>query len=147
MRRGAYRKSVRCFSPTRMTVISFDPGVTTGIAVIGDEGAVLHTIACSGDPLVVENEIIVLKQKFPGSRAVAEKPPSLSGNYRQHTQQIEERIRDAFPSVEWVQPSEWKGHPASKVSDLRGKTQHEKDAAGLGRWFRKTRKCQESAPT
>lgn len=123
-----------------MTVISFDPGVTTGIAVIADDGDVLHTEAVHGDADHVDSRIRDLSDAFPNSHAVAEKGPPLEGNYRQHTQQIEERIRNAFPDVEWILPAQWKGHPASRVSDLRSCTQHEKDAAGLGRWFRRTRK-------
>ena len=128
-----------------MTVISFDPGVTTGIAVIASEdAAVLYTAAIGGDPMLVDGEIAYLKKEFPDSDVVVEKAPAHAGNYRQHTQQIEERIRNAFPNAEWVPPGQWKGHPASRVSDLRGKTQHEKDAAGLGRWFRKTRRSSGS---
>ena len=121
-----------------MTVISFDPGVTTGIAVIGAGRDVLYTCAVRTIE-EVDEQIAFLQKVYSESRQVAELPPT-SGHYRQHTQQVEERIRSAFPDVEWVPPGSWKRHPASDFSDLRGKTQHEKDAAGLGRWFRKTRR-------
>lgn len=107
--------------------------------MIDDDGSVVYGGVVIGDPEAMDEEIAYLRDEYPGARVVAERPPMLSGNYRQHTQQIEERIRAAFPDVEWVKPSQWKGHPASVVTDLRGSTQHVKDAAGLARWFRKTR--------
>jgi predicted RNase H-like nuclease (RuvC/YqgF family) len=127
--------------PARTSVISFDPGVSTGVAVIDLlDGSLLYSSVVQGDPERIEEEITHLKDEFPHAQVVAEKPPVLAGNYRQHIQQIEERIRASFENVEWVRPSQWKGHPASRVADLTGKTQHEKDAVALARWFRRTRR-------
>jgi hypothetical protein len=67
---------------------------------------------------------------------VAEEGPKQSSNYRAHIQDIEEVIKHHFPEVHWVPPGQWKGHPAAS-SPVVNATQHEKDAVGLGRWFRK----------
>lgn len=123
--------------PQGMLIISFDPGVSTGIAVISESDDPPFTAVFSGLPGALLETITDLQGKYPDAKVVAEQPPQHTGNYRQHTQQVEELIRRAFPQVEWIQPSQWKGHPASITSDLRGKTQHEKDAVGLGRWYRR----------
>lgn len=126
-------------TPKGVMVVSIDPGVTTGIAVIGDDGSVVDTWSLS-DPEDVSDQLRVLASMYPDADSVGEQPPLWGGHHRPHTQVIEEKVKHFFPDVDWVNPGQWKGHPASKTSDLRGKTQHEKDAAGLGRWYRATRR-------
>lgn len=119
-----------------MGVIAFDPGVSTGGAVIGDAGEVIET---SVGRTVDDARKMAFRwaQDYPGFDVVAEASPSLSGNYRAHTQQVENIVTEVFPATAWVNPSQWKGTPASRGAMPDGLTQHEKDAVSLGRWYRK----------
>lgn len=124
-------------------ILAFDPGVSTGIAILQDDGSIVNTYVRSFDEMS-EEFIDGLARMYPKARTVAEQGP-VTGNYRPLTQTIEERLRRAFPSIEWVLPGQWKGHPAAKPSQaLPRMTQHEKDAVGLGRWF-KVRKIREQS--
>lgn len=129
-----------------MTVIIFDPGVSTGAAVLEDDGTVVDswTLHEVGE---VERKVRHLHGAYPDADVVVEQPPLLGGNYRPHTQQIEAAISGAFSEITWVSPGQWKGHPAARSdSSMRGKTQHEKDAVSLGRWFLRYRRSISAGP-
>lgn len=123
-----------------MVFIAFDPGITTGVAVISDDGSIVETYAIQ-DVDRVNEKIDLLADSFPDAESVAEEPPRHGGNYRPHTQEIEAGIKRRFPDTYWVIPGQWKGHPKARTSDLSHCTQHEKDAAGIGRWYRAMRRA------
>lgn len=121
-------------------ILSFDPGVTTGVALLMDDGSVRYTTTISS---VEELEAYCWAVKNDSQLkedivCVAEEGPKQSGNYRPYIQDIETVIKKHFPDVNWVPPGQWKGHPAASAPVVNA-TQHEKDAVGLGRWYRKTR--------
>lgn len=115
-------------------ILAFDPGVTTGIAVLENDGTVLETYAASLD----EAEIIIpnLANAHEDPSVVIEAPPAMGGNYRPITQRIEELLRRHFPDARWTNPGQWKGTPASRTPVEKKLTQHEKDAVHLGRWLK-----------
>jgi hypothetical protein len=121
-------------------ILAFDPGVTTGVAVLEEDGSIIKTYAFS-DPDKVERFAQRAKVEYPNSDVVIEAPPQWAGNFRPLIQQVEEKLRSIFPDACWVNPGQWKGHPTADLSTLSGLgyTQHEKDTVGLGRWFRATR--------
>lgn len=52
--------------------------------------------------------------------------------------EVEEIVRREEQQTFWVKPSDWKGHPASRLTDnerAATRTRHERDAGSLGRWF------------
>ena len=116
-------------------VISWDPGKRTGVAVISREGRILFTATYD---LVDNKTIVALKKRFPGARACIEEPPEHNRMNRGITDSIEHDLRRHYPHAVWIKPAVWKGHPASKVKLNKGATQHEKDAAGMGRVAIKT---------
>lgn len=120
--------------------VAFDPGVTTGIAVVDDNGNVVVTYAmreANGVEIIARE----LHSAYPDADVVAEQPPQYAGHYRAHTQGIEKVLTSIFPDLDWATPSQWKGTPASRPpSPLRNLTQHEKDAVGLARWLRSQRR-------
>lgn len=129
-------------------ILSVDPGVSTGVALLMDDGSIDTTFVASS----VEQLRGFIDGTFEKSPAedlfvVVEEGPKLSGNYRSHIQEIEEVIKIYFPLITWVPPSQWKNHPGSFSEGLKGLTQHEKDAVGLGRWFRKTHMNERSNTT
>jgi hypothetical protein len=125
-------------------ILAFDPGVSTGIAILEEDGSVVNTYVRSFDEM--SDEFITgLSNIYKDAAAVAEQGP-LTGNYRPLTQTIEERLRKAFPKIEWVTPGQWKGHPAARSAQaLPRLTQHERDAVGLGRWFKARRNRGQTA--
>lgn len=119
--------------------LAIDPGVTTGVALIDEEGTVVDTWAIR-DVASIEYVLVTVHDDYPSTQVIAEAPPQYAGHYRSHTQDVEMVVKRHFPDVEWVPPGQWKGHPATRpTSELRGLTQHEKDAVGLARWFRTNR--------
>lgn len=116
-------------------ILAFDPGVTTGVAVV-DNGEIIYTAALGTvDGMVTRN----LAKRFPGAEVVAEAPPLMGGNYRPHTQSVEEAIKKQFPDAYWVNPGQWKGTPPSRTPVPKSLTQHEKDAVHLAFWFKANR--------
>lgn len=132
-------RALHASTPARSRlIISFDPGVTTGIAVLDEDGTPLETYAVATNE--VEEFAKWAVETYPDADAIIESPPEWGGNMRPVTQGVEETLKRYFPDAVWAYPGQWKGHPATRPdSSLRGKTQHEKDAVGLGRWFKATR--------
>lgn len=119
-------------------VCAWDPGVSTGVALVNSDGSVEYT-----ETLSTLGAVTALAASFKNLQVrnfmsvVIEEPPQSGGHYRPHTQQVENCLREAFPDARWVRPAEWKGHPAAKAGpSLKGKTQHEKDVVCMARWFR-----------
>jgi hypothetical protein len=116
-------------------VLFFDPGPSTGIAVIDGE-EVLYTAVVRNVSDDAFTEIASdLAQRYVGSRVGIEAPPQWAGNYRPITQTIEQILKRIFPNAEWINPGQWKGTPASRSVVPSGLTQHEKDAVRAGRWL------------
>lgn len=121
-------------------ILIFDPGPSTGVALLNWEGMILHT-----EVLVTIEEVKehVAKQRknLPRNVTIVAEEGPVTGQYRKYTQQVEEVIRTAFPDTVWVKPGEWKGHPAATVTveEARNRTQHEKDAVSLGRYAKRVK--------
>lgn len=111
-------------------VISWDPGLTTGVAVIDRTGMVLFTAAYE---MVDNKTIVALKRRYPGANACIEDSPDHNRMHRGITDRVERELRRHYPHAVWIKPATWKGHPASHVDLPKGTTKHEKDAAGMGR--------------
>lgn len=122
--------------PTKELILVFDPGGTTGIALLDTSGAILRTEAYSPSETLAyarRMEVKCRKKSLDSFAVVIEKGPE----WQQHspiTRSVEVKLREIFPDAHLVTPNRWKGHPASKCRERLG-TRHEKDAVKLGRWF------------
>lgn len=116
------------------SVISFDPGATTGVAVVDKNGDIVATFAFSLSELRDFVELLKWLDCFPIPIAIEVGP-----QFQHHspiTMQAEAAILNVFPDAVTISPGQWKGHPAAdwhQLSKLRSK--HERDAVGLARWF------------
>jgi predicted RNase H-like nuclease (RuvC/YqgF family) len=112
-------------------VIAFDPGVTTGIAIVNARNKVLYTAAIN--ERMVTFAAKRLRRKFKEAPVAIETGPLWRTNSNL-TRNIEQELREVFPSATLVRPSQWKRHPAAKCSE-KLVTTHERDAVRLARWF------------
>jgi hypothetical protein len=125
-------------SPRRKLVLAFDPGATTGVALVDRAtGAILRTEAFTPSEVLEYARRMASKrkgfQKVDSFVTVIEKGPE----WQQHspiTRSVEVKLRSIFPEARLVTPNRWKGHPAAKCTEKMG-TKHEKDAVRLARWF------------
>jgi hypothetical protein len=116
---------------TKQRIIAFDPGVTTGVAVLDSKGNIINTMAVN-ERLVVGNAKR-LRRKYHDVKVVIEQGP-LWRSDSQLTRTVEGELRNIFPDAVLIPPNRWKGHPAAKCTE-RMNTTHERDAVRLGRWF------------
>lgn len=130
-------------------VLAFDPGGTTGFAVVGEDSRVLFTYAIVIDAL--EDFLECLEVLGAAWVGVVDVVIEIGPQFEHHspvTRRIEARLREKFPNAYLVQPSEWKSHPAARKLKLRSiMTAHEKDAARLAYWFQRRGNDQEDAAT
>jgi predicted RNase H-like nuclease (RuvC/YqgF family) len=116
-------------------VIAFDPGATTGFAVLSGDGRVLHTAAIWVDVLEEFLEFLA----FAGNTiddvvdVVIEIGPKVQ-NHSPVTRRVEAILCERYSNANLVQPSQWKSHPASRRK-VKASTKHEKDAVRLAHWF------------
>jgi predicted RNase H-like nuclease (RuvC/YqgF family) len=115
----------------QLRVIAFDPGVTTGVAVVDGNGNIRYTAAL--DERLVKSKAKQLRHKHKNALVIIEVGP-IWRNDNPLTRTVESEIFSIFPEAELVTPNLWKRHPAAKCTE-KLTTTHERDAVRLGRWF------------
>ena len=116
-------------------VLFFDPGPSTGIAVVDGDSVLFTTVVRNASDDELEDIAASLAEKYAQASVGIEAPPMLSGNMRPVTQRIEEILRKHFQNARWVRPSDWKNTPSARTKVPSNLTQHEKDAVRAGRWM------------
>lgn len=123
-----------------MTTLSLDPGVTTGWAVLEDDGAVRDTGNWRPEDLKEGLEGIVLKW-VPDDVVVEVFPLAASGQLattlREVVATITEVLTDYTLAVDRVTPGVWKTssvEPSPKAIDGEKLTPHQRDAIRMGRY-------------
>ena len=112
-----------------MYLLAIDPGVETGVALLGEDGSIIWTVTAEGPDYP---ELTSALGHYPDARLAMEDSPDT-----RHHQETFVRVKtlveaDGRP-VAYVRPSQWKNHPAARVpEDLESK--HEREAVGIGRW-------------
>jgi predicted RNase H-like nuclease (RuvC/YqgF family) len=112
-------------------VIAFDPGATTGIAVVNARNQVMYTAAVSERTISLQAKRI--RRKYKDAPVAIETGPLWRSNSNL-TRNVEQELRNIFPSAALIRPNQWKSHPAAECNE-RLHTTHERDAVRLARWF------------
>lgn len=123
---------------TYTPVIAFDPGASTGVAVLDEFGQILFTVTLSIQEL--EGFMDFMLWIAEDIEVVVEQSPQY-GHHSPITRRAESLILDIFESAHRVLPGHWKSHPhySDRVHlSKRLVTTHEHDAARLARWFQET---------
>lgn len=113
-----------------MYVLAVDPGVSTGVVLL-TESSIAWAVTCTS-PWDELKSALVTYASIP---VVCERAPTV----HRHEADTYDRVTgmvDGHPDVTYLTPSQWKGHPSSRLAaeDLSSlKTKHEKEAASLGR--------------
>jgi hypothetical protein len=117
-------------------VLGIDPGITTGLALVTTGGHL--TWATESRAPFDELRGAFSQYQARLQLIVAEGMPVGSGHHRSVFDEVVSVIDECTPrDVEWIMPSAWKPHPASRLTELdlqRCNSPHEKDAVGIARY-------------
>lgn len=125
-----------------MYVLAIDPGNHTGVALV-TENDVVWT-----ESFEVPREghgLLGTIRSYENTPCVCEEAPSLHAHEAHAYNQVLEIVR-RHPDVTYLTPSQWKGHPSSRLSadDKRAcRTKHEREAVALARRFLAMRRTDE----
>lgn len=109
-------------------LLSIDPGLTTGVAVLNRNGEVILANELSGDPHLI---VATLAQIPHEDEVIEEGPPNRNNPF---LDDLDGRLREEFPEAVWMRPTEWKSTPRRFSSVPRSvKSVHVKDAIRMGR--------------
>lgn len=132
-----------------MYVLAVDPGLNTGVALLTESDIVW------AQTLRVPEEcgaLIAALRNYADTPCVCEEAPSLHA-HEGHTYKHVLEIVNRHQNVTFLTPSQWKGHPSTRLSKADKETcwtKHEREAAGLGRRFlamRRSDERQNAVPT
>lgn len=116
-----------------MRILSIDPGFTTGIAILEEDGSLESSITITRKGLFRNgffNHLIALAK--PDVVVIEELPQnSVSPEMRDLHGHLANWFRIAGYRVEHVKPAQWKG----LVQRVEIPGQHARDAATMGKWW------------
>lgn len=114
-------------------LLSIDPGVQTGVALLTGEGGIVWTVTAEGPDYP---ELKSALSQYPDAEVVMEDAPD-TRHYQEPFRKVLVIVEEAGRKPVLIRPSQWKNHPASRVSDQESsgfETKHEGEAVGIGRW-------------
>jgi hypothetical protein len=115
-----------------MRVLSIDPGITTGWALI-DGPSVTATGTCTTDQMSTTVEVWL---KLDPHVVVIEFVLSVtSSKLNQELTKIADVLRRLFPRASYVRPGQWKPVMEHVALDVKGISKHERDAIKMGFWW------------
>lgn len=116
-----------------MRILSIDPGYTTGIAILDEDGAIESSITVTHKGLFRNgflNHLIAIAK--PDVVLIEELPQNLvSVEMRELHSHISNWFKVAGFRVESIKPAQWKG----LVQRVEIPGQHARDAATMGSWW------------
>ena len=116
-----------------MYLIVIDPGPSTGVAEFAGT-TLVRTFTTQTPHTVLRTRLQVLRCMQTGLTVVCEEGPQIR-HLSEACERVEAIVREESESIYWVRPSQWKHHPAARLSGLKVLTLHEADAACIGNWF------------
>lgn len=116
-----------------MTILAIDPGITTGVSVIKDDGTLIHAADLSPGQL---DQLIAVS--FLAETIVIEDiPVHTSGPLATQLSAVNRRLRTMFPDALTIKPGLWKpvmvNHPTPDVLS----SPHQRDAYLIAEYVRK----------
>lgn len=125
-----------------MYVLAIDPGNLTGVALVTEQDVVwAQTLPIPKHAI----DLLSTIKHYYKTPCVCEEAPSLHAHEQHVYGQVLEIVR-GHPNVTFLTPSQWKGHPSTRLSASDKavcRTKHEREAAGLGRRFLAMRRSNE----
>lgn len=121
-----------------MTILSIDPGITTGYCLISDSGEILESGNLQPEDLLESILVTYSTQQDALTVIVEDTPTPTLGKMNQRVLGVKILLAGLFPAAVLVKPGVWKTSlPIANLSTPRGSqmTQHEKDAYRLGMWY------------
>jgi len=121
--------------PSKSTLVSVDPGLTTGVAIFDRTGELVITASfnCNSDTKI--SILVEFLKLWKNSILVMERPPQ-GGDYNLN-RRIVDRIWVEFDDVELIYPGLWK--PSMKTRKTKVSSRHEEDAVNMGIYFQQHR--------
>lgn len=114
-----------------MVVISLDPGVTTGYAVLDLDRGRLELGDLPFEDL--EEKLRYLKETYPEASVVAE---VVVDSYRnRELRPLGVTISKVFEQVDWLTPGEWKNSFVANIYNPDVDNKHQRDALCIGAYY------------
>lgn len=110
-------------------LLSIDPGLTTGVAVLNYRGEVILATELFGDPALIARTCAGI----PHQDEVIEQGPTNRNN--PYLDNLDGRLREEFPEATWMRPADWKPTPRAFTPIPRRTVNsvHVHDAIRMGR--------------
>lgn len=109
-------------------VLSIDPGVATGVAVLTESGEIIFAYEVSGD---ARTQVRILAEVATDEVVIEEAPQQ---QFSPFLNDLHSALREAFPEATWLRPSDWKPTPRGQAR-VDTKSAHVKDAVRMGREY------------
>ncbi len=123
-----------------MRILSLDPGMTTGYALINQDGTLLESGNLLNEDL--SDSVLVKLEKEENLCVVVEDVPiPTNSKMNRDLMQVKFWMMAHFPQAVQVLPGTWKNHlgvanyPLPWGEEDKGITQHQKDAFRIGIWY------------
>lgn len=112
-------------------LLSIDPGLTTGVAVLNYRGEVIFATELFGDPDLIARTCAGISHQ---DEVIEEGPANRNNPY---LDDLDGRLREQFPEATWMRPADWKPTPRASTPIPRRTIQsvHVRDAIWMGREF------------
>lgn len=115
-----------------MYVLAVDPGVHTGVALLTADDVVWAETF-----MAPYEDLGSTLSYYSGTPCVCEEAPTVHKHEADTYDRVTSIVKE-HPDVTFLSPSQWKGHPSTRLSasdKAACRTKHEREAACLGRRF------------
>lgn len=117
-----------------MKILAIDPGITTGVAVVSDEGAQVTLERSAALPVERLSEVMDLALQVDAV-VIEPVPIQPGGRLSRDLSRVMGMLEFWFPDAVKIGPGVWKPVAGSYINVPDFRTPHERDAYCLGRYF------------